>query len=110
MLLPIAHEHRGGDEVKQLLDLVLARWHAFPDRTGFHAQEFLRNAFAAVGNDRMRIARLAALVPVDASAELRFNVACALAVAGDRDAMIRAIEIALSAGASPSAFRRDDDF
>lgn len=110
MLLPIAREARGGDEVKDLLDLVLARWSSFPDRTGFHAQEFLRNAFAAVGADRMRIARLAALVPVDASAELRFNVACALAVAGDRDAMLRAIEIALSAGASPAAFRRDDDF
>ena len=67
MLLPIAHEHRGGDEVKQLLDLVLARWDAFPDRGGFHAQEFLRNAFAAVGDDRDRIARLSALVPPDAT-------------------------------------------
>jgi hypothetical protein len=110
MLLPIAREARGGEEVKELLDLVLGRWSAFPDRTGFHAQEFLRNAFAAVGEDRLRIARLAALVPVDASPELRFNVACALAVAGDRDAMLRAIEIALSAGASASSFRRDDDF
>ena len=110
MLLPIAREHRGGAEVKELLDLVLGRWTIFPDRTGFHAQEFLRNAFAAVGSDRERIARLTALVPVDASPELRFNVACALAAAGERDAMLRAIEAALAAGASASAFRRDDDF
>jgi hypothetical protein len=67
MLLPIAREGRGGPEVKELLDLVLGRWTTFPDRTGFHAQEFLRNAFAAVGNDRERIARLTALVPVDAA-------------------------------------------
>ena len=110
MLLPIAREHRGGDEVKELLDLVLGRWTTFPDRTGFHAQEFLRNAFAAVGADRERIARLTALVPVDASPELRFNVACALAVAGERDSMLRAIEVALAAGASATAFRTDDDF
>ncbi|HEY6174079.1 MAG TPA: hypothetical protein VIX73_06535, partial [Kofleriaceae bacterium] len=88
MLLPIAHEHRGGNEVKQLLDLVLARWNAFPDHSGFHAQEFLRNAFAAVGDDRERIARLAALVPPDATSELRFNVAAAHAAAGDRPAML----------------------
>src|SRR5438045_7572881 len=107
MLLPIAHEHRGGDEVKQLLDLVLARWDAFPDRTGFHAQEFLRNAFAAVGNDRERIARLVTLVPDDATAELRLNIACAHAVAGDRDAMLPAVETALAAGISPAQVRRD---
>ena len=110
MLLPIAREGRGGPEVKELLDLVLGRWTTFPDRTGFHAQEFLRNAFAAVGNDRERIARLTALVPVDASPELRFNVACALAVAGERDSMLRAVEAALSAGASAAAFRNDADF
>lgn len=110
MLLPIAREGRGGPEVKALLDLVLGRWTTFPDRTGFHAQEFLRNAFAAVGNDRERIARLTALVPLDASPELRFNLACALAVAGERDAMLRAIEAALAAGVSTSAFATDDDF
>ncbi|MBA3818448.1 MAG: SMI1/KNR4 family protein [Deltaproteobacteria bacterium] len=110
VLLPIAAEHRGGAEVKELLDLVLGRWTSFPERSGFHAQELLLNAFAAVGDDRERIARLTALVPMDASPELRFNVACALAVAGDRDAMIRAIESALAAGVSSSQFRRDPDF
>jgi hypothetical protein len=110
MLLPIAHEHRGGEAVKQLLDLVLARWDAFPDRTGFHAQEFLRNAFAAVGNDRARIARLSALVPDDATSELRFNMAGAYAIAGDRPAMLRALEAALAAGATAAQVRREPDF
>ena len=110
MLLPIAHEHRGGAEVKQLLDLVLARWDAFPDRTGFHAQEFLRNAFAAVGDDRDRIARLAALVPTDATSELRFNLAAAHAIAGDRPAMLLALETALASGATAAQVRRAPDF
>jgi hypothetical protein len=109
MLLPIAHEHRGGNEVKQLLDLVLARWDAFPDRGGFHAQEFLRNAFAAVGGDRERIARLSALVPADATSELRFNMAGAYAAAGDRPAMLRALEAALAVGATAAQVRRDPD-
>src|SRR5215468_517001 len=109
MLLPIAHENRGGDEVKQLLDLVLARWDAFPDRSGFHAQEFLRNAFAAVGDDRDRIARLSALVPSDATSELRFNMAGAYAVSGDRPAMLRALEAALAVGATAAQVRRDPD-
>lgn len=110
MLLPIAREHRGGSEVKELLDLVLAHWERFPDRTGFHAQELLRNAFAAVGDDRARVTRLVRLVPLDASPELRFNVACALAVTGERDAMLRAVETAISAGASAAQFERDHDF
>jgi hypothetical protein len=110
MLLPIAHEHRGGDDVKQLLDLVLARWDAFPDRAGFHAQEFLRNAFAAVGDDRARIAQLATLVPADATSELRFNMAGAYAISGDRPAMLRALEAALAAGATAAQVRRDPDF
>ena len=110
MLLPIAHEHRGGNEVKQLLDLVLARWDAFPDRAGFHAQEFLRNAFAAVGDDRARIARLETLVPSDATSELRFNMAGAHAVAGNKPAMLRALEDALAVGATAAQVRRDPDF
>lgn len=109
MLLPIAHEHRGGHEVKLLLDLVLARWDAFPDRAGFHAQEFLRNAFAAVGDDRDRIARLSALVPPDATSELRFNMAAAYAVADDRPGMLRALEDALAIGATAAQVRRDPD-
>jgi hypothetical protein len=109
-LLPMTHEHRGGPEVMELLDLVLERWADFPDRTGFHAQELLRNAFAAVGNDRERIAQLAALVPIDASPELRYNVAAAFAAAGQRDAMLRAVESALAVGASTAQFIRDPDF
>jgi hypothetical protein len=110
MLLPIAREHRGGSEVKELLDLVLSRWGFIPERTGFHAQELLRNALAAVGDDRDRLAQLAALVPSDASPELRFNLACAYAIAGDRAAMLRAARAALAAGASPTNFERDSDF
>ena len=110
MLLPIAHEHRGGAEVKQLLDLMLARWHAFPDRTGFHAQEFLRNAFAAVGDDRDRLAQLSALVPTDATSELRFNMAAAHAIVGDRPAMLGALEAALAIGATAAQVRREPDF
>lgn len=109
-LLPMAHDGRGSADVKELLDLVLERWADFSDRTGFHAQELLRNAFAAVGDDRERIAKLAALVPIDASPELRYNVAAALAIAGQRDAMLRAVEAALAVGASTGQFLRDPDF
>ena len=109
-LLPMTHEHRGGPEVMELLDLVLARWTDFPDRTGFHAQELLRNAFAAVGEDRARITELAALVPIDASPELRYVVAAAFAIAGQRDAMLRAVEAALAVGATTGQFIRDPDF
>ncbi len=111
MLLPIAREARGGAEVKELVDLVLERWADFGEMSvGFHAQEFLRNAFAAVGVDRPRIARLSAAVPVAASSELLFHVAGAHAVARDKVAMLRAVEDALVAGASSSDFRRDHDF
>jgi hypothetical protein len=110
MLLPIARGHRGGQEVKDLLDLVLERWADFPDPDGFHAQEFLRNAFAAVGDDPERMAKLVALVPEDASAELRFNVACAYAVMGTKAAMLQALGQAIDAGATPSQIRRDEDF
>ena len=108
MLLPMAREHRG--EARDLVDLVLARWDAFPDRAGFHAQEFLRNAVAAIGDDAPRLARLVALVPDDASAELRFAVASAHAVAGDRAAMLAAVDRALAAGIAPHQVRRDGDF
>ena len=111
VLLPIAREHRGGAEVKELVDLVLSRWEDFgARRSGFHAQEFLRNALAAVGVDRERIAQLEALVPDHANAELRFNLACAHAVARDKVAMLRAIDTALENGATPDQFRRDSDF
>jgi SMI1 / KNR4 family (SUKH-1) len=110
MLLPIAREARGGRAAKELIDLIVDRWNAFPERTGFHAQEFLRNAFAAVGEDHERIERLVALVPDDASAELRFNIACAYAIAGDKPAMLRALETALAAGTTAPQVRRDTDF
>jgi hypothetical protein len=111
LLLPIARESRGGGEVKELVDLVLERWVDFLDRRfGFHAQEFLRNAFAAVGVDRDRIARLEAVVPADATSELLFEIACAYAVARDKVAMLRSVEAALIAGATPAQFRREHDF
>jgi hypothetical protein len=111
MLLPIAREARGGGEVKELVDLVLERWADFGAmRVGFHAQEFLRNAFAAVGVDRTRISRLQEAVPPIATSELLFHVACAHAVARDKVAMLHAVEDALAAGAAPADFRRDHDF
>ena len=96
----------GGVDANALLDLVLSRWGDLPDRTGFHAQELLLHAFAAVGGDRQRVIQLSALVPVDASAELRLGHACALAAAGERTAMLRAVEAALAAGVSPGQLRR----
>jgi len=112
MLLPSAREHeRGTPEVKELVDLVLHHWEDFADRRkGFHAQEFLRNALAAIGVDRERIAKLAALIPEHATTELLFNLACAHAVARDKVAMLAAAEAALHAGASPTEFRREPDF
>jgi hypothetical protein len=110
MLQPIAHEHRGGAAVKDLVDLVLSRWFAFPDTAGFHAQEFLRNAFAAIGDDRKRFGRLITLVPTEASAELRLSIAAALAVLGDKLAMLEGLAAALATGATAAQVRRDPDF
>ena len=111
LLLPIARESRGGPEVKELLDLVVHRWSDFGDRQlGFHAQEFLRNAFAADGVDQNRIAQLQSVVPEQASVELLFEIACAYAVVRDKVAMLRAVEAALAAGATPAQFRREPDF
>ncbi|MFT3694324.1 MAG: SMI1/KNR4 family protein [Kofleriaceae bacterium] len=111
LLLPLAREARGGGDVKELIDLVLERWADFGERRfGFHAQEFLRNALAAVGVDRDRIAKLEAAVPREASSELLFELACAHAVARDKVALLRAVEDALAAGTSPAQFRREADF
>jgi hypothetical protein len=109
ILLPMARENRGAPDAGELIDLVLARWASFPERTGFHAQELLRNAFAAVGEDRDRLAQLAGLVPNDASPELRVTMAAAYALAGDRHAMLRAVESALLAGADRAQIARDPD-
>jgi hypothetical protein len=111
MLLPIAREHRGGSEVKELVDLVLGHWDQFGERrTGYHAQEFLKHAFVAIGIDRDRIQKLEDLVPPHASSDLLFSLACAHAVARDKVAMLRGVERALEAGATPAQFRRDADF
>ncbi|HVK86155.1 MAG TPA: hypothetical protein VM513_18675 [Kofleriaceae bacterium] len=110
MLFAIEREHRGGDDVKQVVDLVLSRWAAFPEPTGFHAQGFLRNAFAAIGDDTERLRALVRLVPADASPELRYNIAAAYAYAGDKPALLPALADALDAGASPDQIRRDTDF
>ena len=111
LLLPMAREHRGGSEVGELVDLVIERWTDFGDRrSGFHAQEFLLEALAAVGVDRDRIARLEALVPPDAGHELLFALACAHAVSRDKVAMLRAVEASLDAGGSVAELRRSADF
>jgi hypothetical protein len=112
MLLPSAREHeRGTPEVRELVDLVLRHWEDFGERRrGFHAQEFLRNALVAIGVDRDRTARLEELVPPHPTNELLFSLACAHAVSRDKVAMLRAVERALEAGASPTDFRREADF
>ena len=111
LLLPLARESRGGGEAKELVDLMLERWIDFGERRfGFHAQEFLRNALAAVGVDRARITKLEAAAPAEASSELLFEIACAHAVAHDKVPMLRSVEAALAAGATPSQFRREPDF
>ncbi|HEY5951689.1 MAG TPA: SMI1/KNR4 family protein [Kofleriaceae bacterium] len=111
MLLPIAREHRGGGEVKELIDLMVGHWDQFAERRkGYHAQEFLKNAFIAVGVDRDRIQKLEDLVPPHPSSDLLFSLAGAYAVARDKVAMLRAVERALEAGATATQFRRDPDF
>lgn len=111
LLLPIARESRGGVEVKELVDLMLERWTDWGAAgIGFHGQEFLRNAFAAVGVDRRRIAELEARVAPAASNELLLRLAAAHAVARDKVALLRCIAAALHAGTPPSEFRRDVDF
>jgi hypothetical protein len=111
MLLPSAVPARGAAEVKEIVDMVLERWADFGDRrNGFHAQEFLRNAFGVIGVDRERIARLVALVPPHTTTELLYNLAAAHAVARDKVAMLVAVERALDAGATTGQFRRGSDF
>ncbi len=106
LLLPTLDRH----EVPVLLDLILDYWDALPDPVGFHEREFLRNAFAAVGDDPERITRLLERVPPQPGAELLFLIARALAVAGSRDAMLDAARAALATGATAAQFRREDEF
>jgi hypothetical protein len=111
MLLPSVRDHRGGPEVKELIDLMLSHWDQFGDRRqGYHAQEFLKNAFLAVGIDRERIARLEDVVPPNPSGDLLFSIASAYALSRDKVAMLRAVERALEAGVTATQFRRDSDF
>jgi hypothetical protein len=111
MLLPLEREQRGGAEVRELIDLVVRHWRDFGERqNGFHAQEFLKHAFPALGVDRDRTSALEALIPDMANSELLFNLASAHAVARDKVAMLRAVERALEAGASATQFRRDPEF
>ncbi|CAN5726727.1 hypothetical protein BH11MYX2_BH11MYX2_13610 [soil metagenome] len=70
MLLTIAREHRGGPEVRDVIDLVVSAWKRFPEPAGFHAQEFLRNALVAAGDDTELVDALLARVPREASPEL----------------------------------------
>ncbi|HEY4055079.1 MAG TPA: SMI1/KNR4 family protein [Kofleriaceae bacterium] len=70
MLLTIAREHRGGPEVRDVIDLIVSAWKRFPEPGGFHAQEFLRNALVAAGDDTDLVDALIARVPRDASPEL----------------------------------------
>lgn len=110
MLFPAGRDDRGSAEVQDILDLVLSVWPALPDRSGFHANELLRHAFASVGDDPPRIRRLLEIVPDDPTPELLFGIACTYAVIGDRDAMLDAVADALQAGVSPGQIARDDDF
>lgn len=110
ILDPMTREHRGDPDAARVIDLVLARWSSYPDLGGYHAQEFLKAAFLAVGEDRVRLGHLAAHVPVNASADLRLDIAAAHAIAGERDAMIRALEGAIALGASPFGVTRNPDF
>lgn len=109
--LQLGREDRGGNDVKELVDLVLEHWDGFGERRkGFHGQEFLRNALSAIGVDRERIARLARLVPDHAGSELLFSLARAYAVARDKVAMLHAVERALAAGTTATDIRRDAEF
>lgn len=100
---------RGGREVREIVDAVLGRWDALPQR-GHHAEELLRNALAAVGKDPARYAALASRVPKGkVEAQLVFNLTCAAALAGDDKGMLVAMERALKAGVSPKQIAGDDD-
>ena len=111
ILFPIRREERGSPDVCDVVDMIVERWPDFGvRRSGFHAQEFLRNALAAIGVDRKRIGKLESCVPDNASSELLFELACAHAIARDKVAMLRAVERTLEAGTSTDQFRRDLDF
>ena len=111
LMLLAEREHRGSAEVKEIIDLVLERWLDFGERrSGFHAREFLKYAFGAIGVDRDRIAKLELRVPADPGPDLLFALATAHAVARDKVAMLRAVERALDAGATSAQFRADVDF
>ena len=109
LLARFGTQARGGREVREIVDLVVARWEALPKK-GFHAEEFLRNGLAAIGKDVPRYNAIAKLVPKGKiEAQLVFNLACAAALAGDEKTMLSALERALLAGVSPKQAEGDDD-
>ncbi len=109
LLARFGTQARGGREVHEIVDLMISRWSALPQR-GFHAEELLRNALAAIGKDPARYATLSAKVPKGKiEAQLAFNLACAAALAGDEKGMLVAMERALKAGVSPKQVEGDDD-
>jgi hypothetical protein len=109
LLARLAHEDRGGERPKAVIDGMLVHWGALGAPSP-HAEEFLRNALAAIGNDRARLARLAALVPAGSKApELLFNLACANALAGDERGLLAALDRALAAGVAPAQVEREPD-
>jgi hypothetical protein len=111
ILMPMAREHRGGNEVAEVIDLVLRHWDQFGERRrGYHANEFLKHAMLAVGFDRMRLQRLDEMLQPGTPPDVLFNLACAYAFARDKVMMLRTVQRALDAGASASQFRRDPDF
>ena len=69
MLLPIAREHRGGAEVKELLDLVLVALGVVPRaRPAFTRRSSCATRSRRSATIAIAIAQLIALVPADASA------------------------------------------
>ncbi len=109
LLARFGTQARGGREVREIVDLVLARWSGLPQR-GFHAEELLRNALAAIGKDAARYAALGAHIPKGkVEAQLVFNLACAAALVGDEKGMLTAMDRALRAGVSPKQIQGDDD-
>lgn len=109
LLARFGTQTRGGREVREIVDAVLSRWSALPQR-GFHAEEVLRNALAAIGKDPERYAAIALKIPKGkVEAQLVFNLACAAALAGDEKGTLAAMERALKAGVSPKQIQGDDD-
>lgn len=103
-----ARGDQGRSTVEAIVDGVLDAWPRLPDRTGSHAQDFLRNAAARVV-DATRMDRLGDHAPADASPDLLFALACGFGRLGDRDHLMAWLARALTAGVSPAQIRRTPD-